>query len=191
MGRPNRSREAILDAAIELAAIRGISATTMDDIAARAGVAKGSVYYNFAGKDELFGALFHEAGRTLVPLLDEAAAGEGREPLVGVVRTLLGRLQAKPDLAKLLASEVFRSDRNWSETLGAFRDAIAGSFRRAILAARPELTAHGDTMVPAMSLFGATLTAGLEWLAFEPERTLDEVADALLALVLPPQPAAV
>lgn len=189
MARPNRSREAILEAAAALAASRGISATTMDEIAVRAGVAKGSVYYNFAGKDELFGALFEEARAKLVPLLEEAAQGEGRAPLEGIVRTLLGRLEANPDLAKLLVAEVFRSDRNWAETVGAFRDAVAGCFRRALLAARPELGADGHAMVPAVSVFGATLMSGLEWLAFEPERTLDEVAGALLDL-LAPRPAA-
>ncbi|MDD0857361.1 helix-turn-helix domain containing protein [Arthrobacter alpinus] len=44
----------MLTAALELGALHGISGTTMDEVAERAGVAKGSVYYNFASKDKLF-----------------------------------------------------------------------------------------------------------------------------------------
>jgi AcrR family transcriptional regulator len=47
------TRERILDAAIEAFATSGYAQTTMDDIAARAGVAKGTLYWNFKGKEEL------------------------------------------------------------------------------------------------------------------------------------------
>lgn len=183
MARPNRSREAILEAAAAVGASRGISAATMDEIAERAGVAKGSVYYNFAGKDELFEALFAQASESLVPFLEESAKGEGPAALRSLIWALLGRLHESPDLAKLLVAEVFRSDRNWAETVGGFREAVADCFRTALIAARPELS-RDPAVVPAVAVFGATLMAGFEWLAFEPERTLDEVAGSLLGLLL-------
>ncbi len=47
------TRERILNAAIEAFATNGYAQTTMDDIAARAGVAKGTLYWRFKGKEEL------------------------------------------------------------------------------------------------------------------------------------------
>src|SRR5262245_29407033 len=47
----------ILDAALACFAERGFAATRMDDVAARAGVTKGTVYLYFQTKEELFKAL--------------------------------------------------------------------------------------------------------------------------------------
>lgn len=54
-------REAILTAAQALFLEAGYAATSMDAVAARAGVSKATIYAHFAGKEDLFGALI--AGR--------------------------------------------------------------------------------------------------------------------------------
>ena len=189
MARPNRSREAILAAAAELAASRGISATSMDDIAQFAGVSKGSLYYNFASKNELFGALFVKVQHDLVPALQEALDGcaDGQDSLRVLIGEVLVRLQAQPALAKLLVAEIFRSDRNWSESVGTFRDSLAQLFSTALAAARPDLD-DARSLLLASSSLGAVLTSGLEWLVFEPERSRDEVVDALMMLLVPLSP---
>lgn len=55
--RPSVPTPVILDAAADLVAERGYDAARMDDVAARAGVAKGVLYLRFAGKDALLLAL--------------------------------------------------------------------------------------------------------------------------------------
>ena len=55
--KPEISRGEILDAALGCFASRGYHETSMDDIASRAGLSKGAVYWHFAGKRELFLAL--------------------------------------------------------------------------------------------------------------------------------------
>ena len=54
-------REAILDAALEEFSARGFAAARLDDVARRAGVAKGTIYLYFADKEALFQELirFH------------------------------------------------------------------------------------------------------------------------------------
>jgi AcrR family transcriptional regulator len=47
-------REAILDAALDEFSARGFAAARLDDVAARAGVAKGTIYLYFADKETLF-----------------------------------------------------------------------------------------------------------------------------------------
>lgn len=58
--RSERSRTAILDAALELFSHRGYGATSMRDIAGRAGVSTGSVYHHFADKEAIFLALLEQ-----------------------------------------------------------------------------------------------------------------------------------
>ncbi|MBR0719703.1 TetR/AcrR family transcriptional regulator [Bradyrhizobium liaoningense] len=68
--------EAILAAARRLFGERGFAATTMDDIADQADVAKGAVYHHFKTKEALFEAVFDQVSRDLVQEIDRAVRGE-------------------------------------------------------------------------------------------------------------------
>jgi AcrR family transcriptional regulator len=52
-----RTREALLATSLRLVAQRGFSTTSIDDIAREAGVTKGAMYWHFASKGDLFGAI--------------------------------------------------------------------------------------------------------------------------------------
>jgi AcrR family transcriptional regulator len=52
--------EEIMAAALELFVERGFAATRLEDVAARAGVSKGTVYLYFANKEDLFKAVVRE-----------------------------------------------------------------------------------------------------------------------------------
>jgi AcrR family transcriptional regulator len=52
--RQAERRQAILDAALDEFAARGFAATRLEDVAARAGVAKGTIYLYFPDKESLF-----------------------------------------------------------------------------------------------------------------------------------------
>ncbi len=76
-------RQAIVDAALDEFIDRGYAATRLDDVAKRAGVAKGTIYLHFKDKE----ALFQELVRTaLVPLIGRLAAPP---PAGGSIRAVL------------------------------------------------------------------------------------------------------
>jgi AcrR family transcriptional regulator len=58
--RSERSRSVILDAARELFSHQGFRATSIRDIASKAGVSTGSVYHHFKDKEELFDTLLQQ-----------------------------------------------------------------------------------------------------------------------------------
>jgi len=60
-----RNRRRVLDAAARLHAERGIAGLNMDEVAAAAGVGKGTVYRRFVDKAGLAGALLDDRGRRL------------------------------------------------------------------------------------------------------------------------------
>lgn len=64
-------RQAILDAALTVFAQRGYEAARLDDMAAKAGVAKGTLYLYFNDKEALFEALVRGA---VSPILGQASA---------------------------------------------------------------------------------------------------------------------
>jgi AcrR family transcriptional regulator len=77
----------LLAAALELFVERGFAGTRLDDVAARAGVSKGTLYLYFENKEELFKALVREnIGQRLSAARAELAAFEGSS------RDLLHRL---------------------------------------------------------------------------------------------------
>jgi AcrR family transcriptional regulator len=68
--------EAILKAGRRLFGERGFAATTIDDIAESAQVAKGAVYHHFATKEAVFEAVFDVVSRDLVADIDRAVRTE-------------------------------------------------------------------------------------------------------------------
>jgi len=60
------TRTRLLDAAAQVFSERGFAASSVDDVAAAAGMSKGAVYWNFDSKDDLIEALIEE--RVIGPL---------------------------------------------------------------------------------------------------------------------------
>ena len=176
--RHGDTRRQIIDAAVLLIADQGFSATSVEEIAAAAGVAKGSVYYNFGSKDEMFTAILTEGiGRLNVALRSASAGLDGARALEALVTELLTQVHANPNFAKLITTEVFRTGRHWQESIRLVRDDSMGAFADVVRDARPDL----DAGLVGAAIFGATLVAGLEWLVFQPERTFADLKTAVLA----------
>ena len=74
-------REAILDAALMVFAERGYEAARLEDMAKRAGVAKGTVYLYFKDKQALFEALVRGDVSPMLGQVTEAAVVPGMKPL--------------------------------------------------------------------------------------------------------------
>lgn len=86
-----RNRERILRSASVLFAQRGLE-TTLDDIAAHAGVGVGTVYRRYPNKDALLDELFEDRVRDLVALAEEAA---GKPDAWGALVEFLERLEER------------------------------------------------------------------------------------------------
>jgi AcrR family transcriptional regulator len=69
-------REAILAAALDEFSARGFAAARLEDVARRAGVAKGTIYLHFASKEALFQELVRTMLGPLVATLDQLRATE-------------------------------------------------------------------------------------------------------------------
>src|SRR5690348_8330446 len=81
-GRPRRAApevrvEQILDAAAEVLLSKGLNATTVDEIAAAAGLAKGTTYLYFKSKAQVLAALRERSVTRMLESCDMAAAEAG------------------------------------------------------------------------------------------------------------------
>ena len=134
--RSAERRSAILAAALEEFAARGFAATRLDDVARRAGVAKGTIYLHFADKETLF--------QELIPT---GAEPRGRRA-GGISRRLRfrsGRLA--PATGRGVRPRDFRNPPQGRDPAGHHRRA-ALSQARGVLLPRGHCARHGSNARP-------------------------------------------
>ena len=188
-GRTRRredTRQRLFVAAVDLIAEQGFSATTVDDIAARAGVAKGTVYYNFQSKTVLFEELLRHGIGLLTA--DFRAAVDGLPPLEALgalVRAQLEYIRRYRAFAQLLLSEMWRTNREWQQTLRLLRGEAIAVIADTVQAGvdSGDLPADLDVRTASSALFGVGLVVAVDWLVFSPDRSIDEVQESLLGIV--------
>lgn len=151
-GAPRRRRKdarpaELIAAALDLFVEKGFAATRLDDVAARAGVSKGTLYLYFDSKEALFKAVVEQG---IVPLfaaaeqeLDGYAGGAadllcqllavwwkqiGATPLAGLYKLIIAEAHNFPDLAQYYHDEVIVRGRALLTTV--LRQGVAsGEFR--------------------------------------------------------------
>ncbi|MEU2738888.1 helix-turn-helix domain-containing protein [Streptomyces sp. NPDC007095] len=128
-----RSRERLLQAAVELVNERGYEATTLGDIADRAGSARGLVSYYFPGKRQLLQSAVHRMmHRTLEEGLErEPRTEDGRERLARAIDAILGLARDRPVLmrqhmAGILQGEGFVQCPEQQRLAQLLRETVAG-----------------------------------------------------------------
>lgn len=102
------TRIAVEDAAIELFLEHGYHATSMRQIAERAGLALGGIYNHFKSKDELFEGIIIDKHpyRTILPAVLEAEGETAEEFLRNAVSITLRELGSEPVFMKLMFIEM-------------------------------------------------------------------------------------
>lgn len=81
------TRDALLDAALRVFRDRGVAHTSLEEVAAAAGVTRGAVYWHFKDKADLFTALCERVQLPMEAMLARAGEAQHDDPL-GALRTL-------------------------------------------------------------------------------------------------------
>ena len=107
--RAAERREAIIEAALDEFIARGFTATRLDDVAKRAGVAKGTIYLHFKDKESMFEELIRTA---LVPMIGRLHApppigGSVRDAIEGFARNFIREVATtrRGDIVRLIVAE--------------------------------------------------------------------------------------
>jgi TetR/AcrR family acrAB operon transcriptional repressor len=87
------TRDALLAAALEVFREKGVAHTRLIDVAARAGVTRGAIYWHFKDKAELFAAVCERGTLPVEALLAEASASQQPDPLATLKQLALMALK--------------------------------------------------------------------------------------------------
>ena len=129
-----RSREALLDAAIELIADGGYTATGVDAIARRSGVVKSALYWHFGSKDGLLIAALERTAREWVAEFEASVVveAEPEQRLENLLQHVRNLFYERPERIRLILSALIERGPENEEVregvariLSVMRDAIA------------------------------------------------------------------
>lgn len=165
---PEARRRAILDAALTVFAEKGFAGARMDDVAALAGVAKGTLYLYFEDKKALFKGLVHDAADPVLGAMEERVAsfeGDTRELLMLVFSHVTAQVVHSPrrHLIKLMMGEGERfpelADFYYREVVSRGMALLRAINARAL--ARGEITSDAGLRFPQLII--APLLIAVMW----------------------------
>lgn len=210
MARPRNSagrntREAILDAALELFAERGYFGTSTREIARAVGVRESALYHHFESKDAIFRALVDEHGpgrlRQLVTIdvdamLEAMTAKELLRCMLDVMVATFG-IPSEQKMFRLIVQEGARIGAanvvNPAKVVGKVRQGLAATFAKL---AQKKLIRPVDPMTTAIMLMGPIallrflhLTHKPDFKAFQAEldRLSEQFWESIKPLEAPPR----
>ena len=175
-------RRAILDSAIENFAERGFFNSRTRDIARAAGVAEGTIYLYFEGKDDLLLTAFREKVTDFCNAADALLAEGGRfEATFGrFVELQFAGIEVDPNLATVLLLESRQSTRFYGEPVRDVLREYAAAVDRLLLNGRAERAIDDDIDIPLARrmLIGSLEEIEVEWLLGPQDEPLTKQAEA-------------
>jgi len=179
------TRRRLFDAAVELIGQRGYEDTSVDDIVELAGMAKGTVYYHFAGKAELVDAVIKDRSSMLLDsfrAIEAECADDPQEAISRLVEALLEFLTREGAYSRLLLNEMWRTDRPWYGALMATRHEVVETICRVVETGvtRGDFRSDIDPDFAGYALFGMTSFCAIDGLTHDPHRPYDDLHKQIL-----------
>ena len=122
----NKTKKLIFESAIKIFSESGYRGATMDDIAANAGLAKGTLYYHFKSKEEIFNFIVEEGIQILQARVNEIQE-QDIDPiskLIKISRVQLSFLYEYTDFFKVVMSQLWGHEKRQDELRGKIRNYI-------------------------------------------------------------------
>jgi TetR/AcrR family acrAB operon transcriptional repressor len=169
-----RTRAALIEATVAIIAERGLAAASLEEIAARAGVTKGSIYSNFRGKGEL---LWAAVDRRRLHLDPEITPGDPIAQARAVARAVMSQMpQAEREAAFYTELQSYiRTDPELRAEQAAQQKAQFDYMAHFLE------TGLGDRLTMAPRALGLAVQALALGFTTQWERTPDEVTDEVVA----------
>ena len=186
--RRQEKRRRILDAAVLEIARRGYQATTVAMIARRAGVADGTIYLYFEGKEHILVSIFEQAmGRFIAEGRARLREVDGAEAKLGsIVELHLGLVGQDRDLAIITQVEL-RHSLHFMEALSR---AQVGEYLAVLAEVVDEGRREGvfredvDPVFAAKAIFGVLDEMATDWVLSHRNTRLESRAPEVLGFVL-------
>ena len=182
---PDAKKRHIMEAARRLLVERDFADIVLDDIAKRAGVAKGTLFLYFKSKEELFSAAFSDLVDSLGFELEALSKTglKGKDMLVAAAKVVLNHFDRNRDfMGHLGAGRMFgcgaRSREKLMEKFRLNHSALRGILA---LASKDDGRSIGDMEYAAAAFIGLCRSATVRKLVYGKDGALEKEAESVVA----------
>lgn len=159
----NKTKNLIFNSAIKTFSEHGYRGATMDDIAYNAGLVKGTLYYHFVSKEEIFNFIVEEGLRILQDQVIEVKKMNigPIEKLTNICRIQLSFLYGYTDFFKVVMSQLWGHEERQAELRQGIREYIGEIEINIKLAMLEGEIQKGDSSLMAYEFFGTLCSAAI------------------------------
>lgn len=183
---PDSRRAQLLEVSRQVFARRGYHATSVADIIAEAGVARGTFYNYFESKRAIFQAVLDDLmDRINASVTPIDTAGDIPGQMRDNLRHIVAALGEAADMNRLLFADAVGLDAEGDEALRAFYGQAVARIAGALQAGQTmRIVRDGDVQIMARCLLGLVKEPLFQsWLQHEP-LSIDGLVDELAAIVM-------
>jgi TetR/AcrR family transcriptional regulator len=182
----NTTKRLIFESAIKVFSESGYNGATMDNVAMRAGVAKGTLYYHFKSKEDIFRFAIEEGMNVINEETKKVInhAGNPIEKIKALCRVELNLLYKNRDFFKVIMSQLWGEQlrqhelRNFIQTYIKFlEDFIKAGFEDGLIK-------KGNPSLMSFTLFGMICSASVYELLNNDNTDIEEVVENLTNNIL-------
>ena len=182
----NKTKNLIFESAIKIFSESGYRGATMDDIAANAGLAKGTLYYHFTSKEEIFNFIVEEGLKILqnqVIEVQEMNIGP-IEKLIKICKIQLTFLYGYTDFFKVVMSQLWGNESRQDELRQKIRTYINEIEINIKNAMADDQIQKGDTELIAFQFFGSLCSSAIYESIHIEKISLDNIIESTIKFTL-------
>ncbi len=182
----NKTKDAIFESAIKIFSNSGYTGATMDEIAINAGVAKGTLYYHFKSKEEIFKYIISEGMNIVSEQIDEVIQIEESpiEKLRGVCKVQLGVVNKNRDFFKVVMSQLWGQELRQLELRDTIKNYIKHIENYLKEAIKVGYIRESETQFMAYTFFGTICSAAVYELIYGESSNVDDVIEKVMSYIL-------
>jgi AcrR family transcriptional regulator len=182
----NKTKNLIFQSAIKIFSESGYRGATMDDIAANAGLVKGTLYYHFKSKEEIFNFIVEEGLQILqdqVVEVQKMSIGP-IEKLIKICRVQLTFLYGYTDFFKIVMSQLWGNENRQNELRQKIRKYINEIEVNIKMAMEIGQIEKGDTELIAFEFFGSLCSSAIYESVHIEKINLEDIIESTIKFTL-------
>jgi AcrR family transcriptional regulator len=182
----NNTKRDIFEAALKVFSDFGYDVATMDEIAVEAGVAKGTLYYHFKSKEEIFKFIISEGMNFIKEQIDIVTEKETDplEKLTAICYFQLNLVYEKRNFFKVVMSQLWGQQLRQSELRAAIERYIKSIEKFLREAMDKGVIIKGEPAFMAYTFFGAICSTAIYELINKDNNNIHEVIENLISFIL-------
>jgi AcrR family transcriptional regulator len=183
----------ILIAATKIFSSAGYENASVDDIVEKAGVAKGTFYYYFKSKEDVFISLIRTGIEQLSEFMRQESAKHDKPEMkvTSIIESQYKFFAKNKDICKILLSEIWQFESKWKQKYIPRRDQYIDAMKSAIEYGQSKniFDSSIDSLIASTAIFGMVATSALD-VAVSGEKSFQKAEEmvtkiALSGLLLP------